>query len=413
MNHRLKKILFGVILLQVALLFAGDQLTVKRDRAVLREGPGAFFPALAELSEGAQFELLEESEGWYKIQINDMTGYVSSKVTEGKAKRQDIFAQMGQQKPVTEVAQSGVSAAVKGFANKFTQRLNGDQEFLESIYSYHINPAAYQRFKQQTYQNRNLRRIHRIADLPPVERQTTFTFSEEGVGLAVAAKISQLGIYQNVPAQNYVNYVGNLVAEASNAYDVPFKFFILDQAGVNAYACPGGVIFVTKGALQAMQNEAELACFLGHEITHVVQRHGMKEMEKRKVMIKADNAFAELDQETQPDSATMATTADLENIAMESYENIFAGRLQKYEDEADRYGLIYATRAGYNPGAMLHLLGRLSTGQTDSGNDHYTPAQNAARQLKLQQWLAEEHFSTSSLVEFSDRFQRETRSLQH
>jgi len=413
MGHTLKKILFSLLLLQITLLFAGDQLTVKRDRAVLREGPGAFYPALAELSEGAQFELLEESDGWYKININDMTGYVSSKVTEGKAKRQDIFAQMGQQNPVTQVAQSGVSAAVKGFANKFTQSLNGNQEFLKSVYSYHVNPAAYQQFKQQTYKNRNLRRIHRRVNLPAMEQQTTFSFSEEGVGLAVAAKISQLGIYENKPVQNYVNYVGNLVAEASNAYDVPFKFFILDQDGVNAYACPGGVIFVTRGALQAMQNEAELAGFLGHEITHVVQRHGMKEMEKRKVMIKADNAFAELDQETQPDSATMTTTADLENIALESYENIFAGRLQKYEDEADRYGLIYAIRAGYNPYAMLNLLRRLSTGQADSGNDHYTSQQNAARQMKLQQWLGEKHFPTSSLVEFPNRFQQETGSIQN
>ncbi len=413
MKRAFKKILFYGIILQITLLFAGEQLMVKRDRAVLREGPGAFYPAIAELAQGAQFDLLEDHGEWYKIKINDLTGYVSSKVTEGKAERQDIFAKMGAQKPVTEVAQSGVSAAVKGFANKFTQRLKGDRDFLAQVFAYHIDPAKFQQFKNQTYQDRNIYKIRREIDLPPAEKQTTFTFSEEGVGLAVAAKIAQLGLYENKPVQDYVNYVGNLVAEASNAYDVPFKFFILDQDDVNAYACPGGVIFVTRGALQSMKNEAELACFLGHEITHVVRRHGMKEMEKRKVMIKADNAFAELDEETQPDSATMATTAELEDIALASYETIFAGRLQKYEDEADRYGLIYAARAGYDPQAMIDLLGRLSVGQVDSGNDHYTPAQNAVRKSKIQRWLSKERFPMSSLVEFPERFQNRTSSISH
>lgn len=412
MKNVLKKCLFWGLLVQITLLFAADQLVVRRERAVLREGPGSFFPAKAELAQGAQFEVLEESDGWYKIRINGTSGYISKQVAEGKAERKDVFSQMGSQAAVTDVAQSGVSAAVKGFANKFSRRLDGDQTFLDKIYSYQIDPGTYKNFKQNTYRGRNLNRIRFAIDLPPMDRRTVFTFSEEGVGLAVASKISQLGIYSNKPVQDYVNYVGNLVVEASNAYDVPFKFFILDQSGVNAYACPGGVVFVTKGALQSIRNEAELACFLGHEITHVVQRHGMKEMEKRKVMIKADNAFAELDAETQPDSATMATAADLEDMAIESYENIFSGRLQQYEDEADRYGVIYAARAGYDPQAMLDLLGRLSMMQNISKNEHYTATEDAERKTKLQRWMAHEHFPTSMLVGNSDRYNREMPSLE-
>ena len=399
--------------LQYSSLWAGDQLTVNRDRAVFREGPGSYFPAIAELAKGTSFEVLTEENGWYKTTLGGKTGYLSTKVTAGKKESrtsQDVFAKMGTQQTGTKVAQSGVSAAVKGFANKFTQRLQGDPAFLDKAYAYHIDPVAYREFRRQTYLNRDLRTIRRAVDLPPAQGRLVFTFSEEGMGTAVAAKISQLGIYENTPVQDYVNYVGNLVAEASNAYDISFKFFILDQDAVNAYACPGGIVFVTRGALQSMQNEAELACFLGHEITHVVRRHGMKEMEKRKVMITADNAFAELDQSTGPDTETEATTADLESIALESYENIFAGRLQKYEDEADRFGLTFATRAGYDPHAMVDLLARLSGGQQDSGNDHYTATQNAERRKKVEHWLSTHRFP-GVLETFPGRFQQNTASL--
>ena len=318
---------------------------------------------------------------------------------------------MSGQPSVTRVAQSGVSAAVKGFAEKYARRLDGDESFLETLYSYHITPAEYNRFRHATYTNRNKNKIYRKVDLPRIRSKEVFSFSEEGIGLGIASKLASMGIFENRELQDYVNYVGNLVVEASHAYDQQIKFFILDVDKVNAYSCPGGIVFVTRGALQRIQDEAELACFLGHEIAHVVLRHGMKELEKRKPMVTADNAFAELEDVTEMSTGMQATSDELEDIAIESYETIFAGRLEQYEDEADTYGLTIAARAGYSPQAMVGLLGRLSQEKDLSGNAHYTMKQNRERQARIQRWLSRAGFPDDLLVSNLGRYQRRTSGL--
>lgn len=370
----------------IAFVFASQSHTIKRKRAVLREGPGAFFPVVAELPQGTTVEILEKTaDGWLKVQLHDLTGFVSQRILEGKAAKQDIFAGLAQQPASPEIAQSGVSAAVKGFAEKFARRLKGDPAFLTQLYSYHLNARDYFAFRKATYADVNLRKIQRKVKRPRRKKAPEFTFSEEGMGQGIAAKIASQGLYRNKPVQDYVNEVGQLVVAASDAYDVGFKFFILDLPSVNAYACPGGIIFITKGALEHMTSEAELACFLGHEITHVARKHGMKEMEERKEMITADQAFMNLDAPSDPSLAEVSD--ELDNMALESYDTIFGGRLKGYEEEADRIGLLYAARAGYDPHAMLNFLHRLNQGPDLSNNEHYTKSQNMLRLDRINRQL--------------------------
>ncbi|MCF7804330.1 MAG: M48 family metalloprotease [Candidatus Marinimicrobia bacterium] len=409
MKGLLNVIISLVVLIIGSTGFCGETATVERERATLREGPGSFFPAVAELQKGTEVEQLEAQEHWIKVSVEELNGYVSEKAVQaGKAKSEDPFAKMSATPSVTKVAQSGVSAAVKGFAEKYAHRLEGDGSFLETLYSYRIDPRRYQQFRQETYADRNLRKLRRKVDLPRQRGRDVFSFPEEGVGLGIASRIAELGIYENRNLQNYVNFVGNLVVEASDSWDQGFKFFILDVDKVNAYSCPGGIVFITKGAIERMQNEAELACFMGHEIAHVVLRHGMKELEKRKVMVTADNAFMELESETEMSSDIQSTSDDLENIAIESYETIFSGRLQEYEDEADEYGLTIAARAGYAPSAMVDYLGRISAGKTLSGNEHYTTEQNAERREQIIQWIDDTRFPDELLVKDSSRFATQT-----
>lgn len=210
------------------------------------------------------------------------------------------------------------------------------------------------------------------------------------MGQGIAAKIASQGLYHNKPVQDYINEVGQLVVAASDAYDVSFKFFILNLESVNAYACPGGIIFVTKGALQQMESEAELACFLGHEIAHVTKKHGMKEIEERREMITADNVFVDMDASSDPGVA--AVSQDLDDMALESYETIFSGRLKGYETEADQMGLRYAARAAYNPHAVLGFLDRLNKGPELSNNEHYTKSENLIRVGKIKSYLNDENW---------------------
>lgn len=400
-----------LVILLFSLLWAGTTETVKRERAVLRQGPGSFFPAVAELAQGTSVEVRDQTDGWLKVTVEELSGYISSKAVEGQTKKQDPFAQLSEKTSVTRVSRSGVSAAVKGFAERFATRLDGDTSFLDVLYSYHMDPAAYQRFREETYRRRNLRAIRRRVNIPRKKVPEVFSFSEEGVGLAIATKVAELGIYSNKPVQDYVNYVGNLVVEATDAYDIGFKFFILDSDKVNAYSCPGGIVFVSRGALQRMDNEAELACFLGHEVAHVVLRHGMREMEKRRPMVTADNAFMDLDNQVQMSPEMQAANQDLESMALDAYETIFHGRLEGYEEEADTYGMIYAARAGYNPQAMATYLAKLSRGGQLSGNEHYTPQQNTKRLTTVKKWLQHERMPNRLLEYNADRFHRWVHTL--
>ena len=120
---------------------------------------------------------------------------------------------------------------------------------------------------------------------------------EEGIGLGIASRIGTLKLYDNKTVTDYINLVGNLLVESTPGYDLSFKFFVIDQPFVNAYACPSGYVFITKGLLQLIENEGELAAVLGHEIAHVVYQHGMQELEKRKPIIIADDAFSQLNAE--------------------------------------------------------------------------------------------------------------------
>src|SRR5262245_14065886 len=105
--------------------------------------------------------------------------------------------------------------------------------------------------------------------------EATFSPEEERqIGEQVSAKLRQrFGVYQNQDVTKYVALVGTVIAQASTKPALDWKFIVLDSDGVNAYATPGGFIHVTRGLLGMVKNESELACVLGHEITHVTERH--------------------------------------------------------------------------------------------------------------------------------------------
>ncbi|HVB38702.1 MAG TPA: M48 family metalloprotease, partial [Vicinamibacterales bacterium] len=105
--------------------------------------------------------------------------------------------------------------------------------------------------------------------------QLSLTQQEEiQLGEQVSAKIrARFGVVQDPAVTTYVTEVGMLLARASNRPNLPWQFIVLDTDGVNAFAAPGGIVHITRGALGLIQNEAELAGVLGHEITHVADKH--------------------------------------------------------------------------------------------------------------------------------------------
>jgi predicted Zn-dependent protease len=104
---------------------------------------------------------------------------------------------------------------------------------------------------------------------------------EVQMGQAEAKRtISQLGAYADSELQNYVSSIGKKLAAVSERPQLPWTFTIVDDPQVNAFALPGGPIFITRGILAHMGSEAELAGVLGHEIGHVTARHSASQMSR-------------------------------------------------------------------------------------------------------------------------------------
>lgn len=202
----------------------------------------------------------------------------------------------------------------------------------------------------------------------PVTKQREFQFVSESQEIAIGkqnygpARQSQGGDYTIDPELTaYVQSIGNKLAAVSDR-KLPYEFVIINDSIPNAWAMPGGKIAFNRGLLYELNNEAELAAVMGHEMVHAAARHGAKSMERGIFMQGAMVAVG------------MATHDS-------NYSNLIVGGAQfgaqlatsKYgrdaESEADLYGMEYMKKAGYDPSAAVTLqetFVRLSAGKNSS-----------------------------------------------
>ena len=122
----------------------------------------------------------------------------------------------------------------------------------------------------------------------PVTGKKEFMLVSESQEIALGKQTDQqiietYGLYNNQQMNNYVNTIGQKMAKLSHRPQLTFSFKVLDTPVINAFAVPGGFIYVTRGILAYLNNEAELACVLGHEIGHVTARHTAKQVSKAQV----------------------------------------------------------------------------------------------------------------------------------
>lgn len=147
--------------------------------------------------------------------------------------------------------------------------------------------------------------------------------------------------------QRYVNLVGNWVALQSGRKDIAWHFGVLDTEDINAFAAPGGYVFVTKGLYRRLNNEAELAGVLGHEIAHVSQKHHLK-------VLKQSSLIGALGQAAS--SKAKGSDQAVQNLIGNGAEIMARGLDKNAEFEADRIGVVYAARAGYTPWGLPEVL---------------------------------------------------------
>ncbi|MBI1291898.1 M48 family metalloprotease [bacterium] len=180
-----------------------------------------------------------------------------------------------------------------------------------------------------------------------------------GGSVAIASFEKYGSLLNNAEVQRYVTLVGLTVAAKTNRPDVPFRFAVVDSDDVNAWAAPGGYIFLTKGALVLMEDEAQLAGVLGHEIAHVCRYHMVTMLQRGRLL----SAAAEGASAFGGDSARIASGVNggLDVLFEKGYD-------RKMEYEADVVGMDYAAAAGYDPtGLRRYLTGLEKTGSGKGG----------------------------------------------
>jgi Zn-dependent protease with chaperone function len=179
---------------------------------------------------------------------------------------------------------------------------------------------------------------------------------EQKLGAEVSERIRQrYGVVQDAAVHRYVALVGGVLAQASARPTLPWTFIVLDVPSVNAFAAPGGYVHITRGALAFMQDEAELAGVLGHELTHITETHTIRAIQKRSgIKMGAEETLS-------------GNAALFEQVVGEAVANITNQAFSSSEEnESDEKGLTLANKVGYAPHGLPAFLTRLKERNKDT-----------------------------------------------
>jgi predicted Zn-dependent protease len=178
--------------------------------------------------------------------------------------------------------------------------------------------------------------------------------SEIKIGREVAANLAaRYGLVEDPARVRYINLVGQTVVQRCGRTSIPYHFGLLKTKEFNALAAPGGYVFITEGLLDSLQNEAELAGVLAHEVSHITQRHIVKAIRKSN-MVGAGVDFA---------SAANENAAQLAQVTDFSIHLLENGLSRQDELEADTLGTALAAKTGYAVNGLRDTLQRLADSQ--------------------------------------------------
>jgi predicted Zn-dependent protease len=195
------------------------------------------------------------------------------------------------------------------------------------------------------------------------ERELSFVGESQEIAMGRESDpgiVGQMGLYPDSSVQRYVREIGLRMAAVSERPELPWTFRVLDDPTVNAFALPGGFVYITRGILTHLTSEAELAGILGHEIGHVTARHSVTQMSRSQLAqigLLAGMVFSE-------------TVREYGGLAAQGIELLSLSYGRGDELEADELGLRYMTRVGYDPRQLadvMEMLARQSALQGGEG----------------------------------------------
>jgi len=215
-----------------------------------------------------------------------------------------------------------------------------------------VAPAAV-----ETYQTYSLGKGGKAAvlSLKPIGEE-----EEKAIGGSLAIQVFNRfgGLYDNPELQRYITLVGQSLADVSDRPDLDYHFAVVNSEHPNAFATPGGYVFVSVGLLRVLENEAQLAGVLGHEIAHITHKHALKTLERNQKIA----GFGALT------VSMLGQSPDVfDKVIEQAGEIIFTYGLDKnLEYEADKMGVEYTGRLGYDSRGLksfLNILDKLQPGK--------------------------------------------------
>ncbi|MEN2995270.1 MAG: M48 family metalloprotease [Thermodesulfovibrio sp.] len=242
-----------------------------------------------------------------------------------------------------------------------------------------------------------------VSEIDPISGEKTYTLLSTEEEIRIGHKVipsainENDGVYPDREVQNYIKEIGNKIAKVTPR-KVDYQFYVVNSSQINAFALPGGPVFVTRGLLLNMDKESELAGVLAHELGHINARHHAKFLEKTYGMSMLLGILGIALQDSKYASAVM------------SLAQISAGLLQlkfsrDQENEADFLGVRFSYESGYDPRGLLTMFEKFKTlerGRTVEWlSTHPLPD---TRIKNVQQIISQKYSYSSSLIQDSERF---------
>jgi predicted Zn-dependent protease len=248
----------------------------------------------------------------------------------------------------------------------------------------------------------------------PVSGETEYSAMSEEQEMAEGAKghrqvLQEYRVYNNKPVQDYVNALGQRLAAQSHRSNLQWHFTVLDSPEINAFALPGGYVYVTRGIMAYMESEADLAGVMGHEIGHVTARHGAQRATSQQHAGLGVFAASILGAVLETQGVSGAG-----QLAGQVSQTVAAGYIASYgrdqELQADGLGAEYLARNHYDPHNMVDVITVLKSQEryaADLAKAEGKPAPSGGG------WLASHPSNDQRLQQIKDRAERYSATSQY
>jgi len=208
--------------------------------------------------------------------------------------------------------------------------------------------------------------------------------------------------YNDNNLKNYIQQVCNTVSKSAERRDIPYSVTVFDDDEVNAFATPGGFIYITIGLLKKIDRESELSAVIGHEIAHIDKKHLLKR-------ITLEDKAVKTVLNTVGNKALNEEAIKL--IARVGVNLLFLPFAHSNEYEADKFGTLYSQSSGYNAFGMIGLLETIKKmeGKSSKFNIYLTHPQTNSRITEVEKLCNDKNFKNDSSRDFGERYKTKVR----